>query len=244
MSKKQQVRRGSPALPLPKCVYCQVRDATESEHVVARAFFASPFPTIPQVPACRDCNQLRGDGGERNMSDDEAYVRDRICMTFGADGHPDAQTLLDRKVFRNFDRPESERAKRTLIESLQPATVPIGPDQYIAGVWSFEFEMSRFERVMRKIVRGLHAFHHGLPMPLIFGLETVRVMDDEMFQICLTNLQRYGPSPTYSIGERPAVWYQYGPGEVTSNGNNWLIVFYHRFAFYVHAGPEGQHRWG
>ena len=81
-------------------------------------------------------------------------------------------------------------------------------------------------------------------MPLNFGFETVRVMDGEMFQGILGSLHRFGQSAAYSIGERQAVWYQYGPREVTEMGNNWLIVFYHRFAFYVHAGPEGQYRWG
>src|SRR5436190_14788259 len=137
-------------LPHPKCVYCQQRDGIQTEHVVARAFFHPPLPVIPKVPACRECNQLRGDGGQRNMSDDEAYVRDRICMTFGTEDHPDARNLLTTKVFRNLQRPESAGEKQTWLESVQPATVPLGPDQYLTGVWSFEFDMGRFERVMRK----------------------------------------------------------------------------------------------
>jgi hypothetical protein len=225
-TKKRQVRRGDPELPFPKCVYCQERDGTQVEHVVARAFFGTPLPMIPKVPACRECNQLRGDGGERNMSHDEAYVRDRICMTLGADEHPDAGSVLTSKVFANLGRAESQRERQALIDSMRPTSMPLGPDRYLCGVWSFEFDMARFERVMRKIVRGLHAFHHRVPMPLNFGFETVRVMDDEMYQGCLTSLERYGPSPTYSIGDRQAVWYQYGPRDVTQLGNNWLIVFY------------------
>lgn len=238
--RKQQIRRGSPELPHPKCVYCQERDGLQVEHVVARAFFQPPLPVIPKVPACRECNQLRGDGGARNMSDDEAYVRDRICMHIGTDDHPDARELLTTKVFRNLSRPESAREKQTWLESVQPATVTLAPDIYLANVWSFEFEMDRFERVVRKIVKGLHAYHHRTPVPRDFGFETVRIMDGEMFQRSKSWILSNDPSPQFAIGDRQAVWYQFASRRVNPNGNNWLLVFYHRFAFYVHAGPEGR----
>lgn len=174
------------------------------------------------------------------MSDDEAYVRDRICMHEGVDEHPDAKQLLADQVLRNFNRKESDRERKALIGSMEPATMPLAPDVYLTGVWSFQFEMVRFERVIRKIVKGLYAYHFRRRMPGRYGFETLRIMDQGMYAQHQRWMQANDTSPSYFIGERGAVWFQVAPNRESPLGNNWLIIFYHRFGFYVHAGPEGK----
>jgi hypothetical protein len=236
--RKQQVRRGTPELPHPKCVYCGIRDGTQREHVLASSFFGKPFPPdLPKVPACRDCNQLRGDGGQRNMSDDEAYVRDRICMQLEIDNHPDAKRLLESKVSRNLLRPESKRLREVIVASMEPGSVELEPGLYLSGVWSFKIDLTIFERVMQKIVRGLYAYHMQR-MPDDYGVVVLPRLDQDMFDRSRAWIEANNPSPVHELGTHKTVCYRFASQTPSPVGNNWLVTFYNRYAFYAHTGPK------
>lgn len=236
--RRQQVRRGGAELPYPKCVYCGRRDGTQREHVIASSFFEKPFPSdLPKVPACGECNQRRGDGGQWNMSDDEAYVRDRICMQMEINSHAEAKRLLEGKVLRNLSRPESHREREAIVATMRPVTIEIEPDVYLSGVWSFQIDLTRFERVMSKIVRGLYAFHMGERMPDDYAVMVLPRMDQDLFEGRKTWIEANDPSLTYRLGTNHTVCYRYASRAVNPLGNNWLVAFYQRYAFYAHTGP-------
>lgn len=234
----RQVRRGDPELPYPKCVYCGIRDGTQREHVIASSFFRPPFPAnLPKVPACLECNQLRGDGGQRNLSDDEAYMRDRICMLLGSEDHADAKHLLDEKVARNLRRPESRRQREAIAATMRPGTVELEPDVYLSGAWSFQIDLARFERVMSKIVRGLYAFHMGR-MPDDYGVVIVPRLTPDLFEQFRARMVMNDPSPVYELGLHKAVCYQYASKGPNPLGNNWVVTIYDQWAFGGHTGPQ------
>ena len=103
-------------------MYCRIGIAHQREHVIARCFFDVLPLNMPTIWACQACNALKGDGGVRNMSDDEAYVRDRLNLHVQAARHPDVIGLA-RTVMASLQRAESARERRQLIESLQPVLI-------------------------------------------------------------------------------------------------------------------------
>src|SRR5689334_9733821 len=91
-------------VPLQVCVYCQQRAADTVEHVVARCFFGSvPPKRAVKVPACRECNSGRGDGGIRPMTMDEEYVRTVLALEHRSSDHPVAMQLLSSEIPRSYD---------------------------------------------------------------------------------------------------------------------------------------------
>src|SRR5262245_4067624 len=99
--------RPAPPPPAPTriCIYCQARPAVNEEHVVAKCFFGGVAPKrYIKVPACRECNAGRGDGGDRPLSMDEEYVRTVMVMEKNASSHPVAAKLLKEEVQRSLLR--------------------------------------------------------------------------------------------------------------------------------------------
>lgn len=129
--------------------------------------FEKPYPAeLPKLSACGKCNRGKGDGGETNLSDDEAYVRDRLLMHFGVDEHPVAALLLKDKMLPNLNRPEFHKQRQQIVDSMHPQMLRFGPDQLVYGpAWLFEIDLARFEQVMQKMIWGLYAHHMGTRMP-------------------------------------------------------------------------------
>ncbi len=165
-------------------------------------------------------------------------MRDRICMQFGIDDHIDAKHLLEGKVSRNLLRPESLRQRDEIVATMQPGTLEMQPNVYLSGVWSFRIDLDRFERVMRKIVRGLYAFHMGRRMPDDYGVIVIPRMDDEMVEHSRQWIESNNPSPLNELGPRKTVCYRYASKSPSALGNNWLVTFYGRYSFYAHTGPR------
>src|SRR5687767_6921400 len=90
--------------PPQLCIYCQERTADTVEHVVARCFFGTMPPRCAiKVPACRECNEGRGDGNQRHMTLDEEYVRTIFANEVNSADHPVAKQLLLNEIPRSYD---------------------------------------------------------------------------------------------------------------------------------------------
>ncbi len=129
------------------CVYCATSGASETgDHVLAREFVpVAHRPQIPQVPACRACNQ--------DKADLEHYLT--AVLLFGG-RHADAATNLQtdgprrlaknqklhRELARGSSRLWTKEASGLLVNSL---TVPI--------------DGAKLEKLVGYIVRGL-IWHH------------------------------------------------------------------------------------
>jgi hypothetical protein len=166
-------------------------------------------------------------------------MRDRMLMQMDMDEHPDAKELFDTKVLRNLARPESAKDRQAIVDSMQFGAVEIEPNVYLYDTASFQFDLSRFSRVMKKMVRGLYAHHLGELMPDDYGLVTLPRADQESFQFMKSRIESSNPSAVFNPGGRFNVTYRFGTGSKHPLGNNWLFVFYRRYSFYVHAGPKG-----
>ena len=121
---------------------------------------------------------------------------------------------------------------------MQPGMVELKPDLYLYGVWSFQFDLTRFERVMEKIVRGLYAYHMGQRMPDEYGVVVAPRLDQDFFERSRKWIEANDPSPVYELGPLKTVCYRYASKSINAAGNNWLVTFYNRYAFYAHTGAK------
>ena len=204
-----------------------------------RAFIEPPFENMPKVPACKECNSLKGDGGKVNMNVDENYVRDMLCFQDEAERHPVAKGLLWNEVYRSINRPESWRDLEAMLATMEPAQSVWGLSGGIlfpVEKMSFRIALSRFERVFRKVVRGLYAFHFGERIPDDYGVIVVPRLDRDMYVRAGMWIRRNNPSPVYSVGHADAIQYQFGTRDPL--GHNWRVRFYGAWAFYAHTGPR------
>jgi hypothetical protein len=139
------------------CAYCGKNPATEEEHVVARAFFGDHQPDNPfKVPACRSCNSLKGDRwpGAMNMNLDEEYVRTIFASEREAEKHPVARSLMHGAIARSFTNSPKFRQSLQRASKLVMGRTPLGI--LIPNVPAIAVDRLRIERVLTKIIRGLH----------------------------------------------------------------------------------------
>src|SRR5438105_95235 len=146
------------------CVYCHERLATTVEHVVAQGFFGSMQPKrAVKVPACRECNQGRGDGGPRPLTMDEEYVRTVLSTEARSLDHPVAAKLLANEIQRSFDK--SPGLLRRIGSTLRRGDVKTSAGIIIPDVPLMTVEAARIVRVLQKITRGLFYAVNGRVLP-------------------------------------------------------------------------------
>ena len=147
------------------CVYCGIRPGIENEHAIGNVFYVQRPTKAITVPSCAACNRGRGDGGVRDLHLDEEYMRTVLCMTEGCGNHPVVIALMEGGVARSF-----RRRHRGLLRSLS-RRIQYTERLSTGGVfqpYSSPFirpDFSRFQRVLRKITKGLYYHALGKPLP-------------------------------------------------------------------------------
>ena len=121
------------------CVYCVEAPADTADHVIARKFFLeNRRESLPQAPACRQCNGVKAQL--------ENYLM--VVLPFGA-RHPDAaanlKTMVTKRLLKN--RKLHEELARGLAES---------------GGIAIPFDHTRLDRLFAMIARGLAWYHWGV----------------------------------------------------------------------------------
>ena len=100
------------------CIYCGIRPAIESEHVIGNVFYIQRPKQAITVPSCSACNRGRGDGGMRDLHLDEEYMRTILCMTEGCSNHPVVIALLEGNIARSFRR-RHRGLRQSLLRSIR-----------------------------------------------------------------------------------------------------------------------------
>jgi hypothetical protein len=130
------------------CAYCGVRDGTcTGGHVIPDCMYPEEMDhriqriNVPECPACG-----------ATWQDDEAHFRAVILMC------GEANELASEKWFgpvsRSFDHASGPRWVRDLFELLEPVNTPDGLRYMV-----YPERDERVMRVLRKIIRGLCAYH-------------------------------------------------------------------------------------
>lgn len=240
----QRQRRG--ALPEPSkpqtantvqlCIYCQQSEANSEEHVIARAFFGTMPPNrYVKVPACKECNEGRGDGGTRPMSQDEEYVRTVIAQEQRSARHPVAAKLLAEEIPRSFDN--SPGFLKRIGSHMRLANVQTRSGIVIPNTPVIEIENARVARVMQKIVRGLFYAGGGKPLPRAWPIQIYAPRDDDQVHAwshLIDDIQNR--SPLIHVGEERAFVFKAGMYSGT-NLSVWMLIFYENMVFCAHTFP-------
>jgi hypothetical protein len=147
------------------CVYCGIRPATDNEHVVAKVFYFKSSKEGITVPSCAHCNRGPGDRGTRDLHLDEEYMRTCLCVAEGAKDHPVVDALLTANIARSFRR-RPGGLRRYLLKGTR-LTERKGTDGIFQPYSSpfFRPDFSRFQRVLRKITKGLYYRVANTPLP-------------------------------------------------------------------------------
>jgi len=146
------------------CVYCGIREATESEHVIPRALFTKPKPVIMvTVPACGKCNDSK--------KEDDEYLRDFMVIDIENTGHPSTEGPLKGKLIRAASRNQSRLAKDVKEKSVLAANYTAN-GLYLGHQTAVPLDHVRVNRTFEWIVRGLY-----------FKLHRKRLPDDTTFDI-------------------------------------------------------------
>lgn len=148
-----------------RCAYCgKFLERLTREHVVPSSLYPSSKENSKvqriTVPACHDCNH--------GWSDDEAHFRN--VLTVAGEPNDVARELWNGKIKRSFEKGDGRRRFIDLYDQMQSIKTESGERHKI-----FPANDSRFLRIMRKIVRGLH-HHHSLWSPVLDERVTADVL--------------------------------------------------------------------
>jgi hypothetical protein len=219
------------------CVYCGERPAVNDEHVVAKCLFTPPLPPMITVPSCRECNAGRADGIDRDLSLDEEYLRNVVCMRHDND-HPVAARLRLGKVIRSFEN--SLPMTKALLNGSQPVllkTATEHPDVYLLDQsGSFNVDLSRIARVLKKIVRGLFYAREGMSLPQDYEVRMAPDLPLSTFQEMI-NMLGDSCDDWYGLGDNVFVYRSLRTREDRFR-TVWLMVFYESFACSAYTFPR------
>jgi hypothetical protein len=206
------------------CIYCGIRPAVKNEHVVGKVFFDKLPLDVITVPSCDECDKGKGDGGLCDFHLDEEYMRNVLCLKTDVGTHRGAFNLLPkvmRSIGRSFPMAQATVATSHLVNVRTQQGI-ILPNQL-----AFNVNLTRVERVIKKIVRGLfYAKEYSrLPNDVEFGID---------LDVSPAKLDEYR---AMFLGD-PNLWY--GMGDVfmykaarqasASFQTMWLMVFYRSHA--------------
>src|SRR6266849_6567270 len=185
------------------CVYCGIRLAIENEHVIGKVFYVRPPKHGITVPSCAACNRGRGDGGTRDLHLDEEYMRNVLCLAQGTQDHPVVDALLTGRVTRSFRR-RSGKLRASVLKTIR-FTERRGKDGLFEP-YSSPFirpDFSRFQRVLRKITRGLYYRVANKPLPgdyVVLANPAVRPHElPTMTKLRATGSSEFQPADEYGV---------------------------------------------
>lgn len=139
------------------CVYCAKRPGTTSDHVPPKALFPAPRPSdLITVPCCGECRR------EQTL-DDEYFIR-MVAMRHDVADHPAASQAIEA-VHRSFTKPRKQGFTRALVNSIRYVDIHSKGGLYLGKAASYDVDLDRLCRVIRRTTIGLLFDHLGMRLP-------------------------------------------------------------------------------
>ena len=139
------------------CTYCLINEATTDDHVIPEGLFdVAPPEGYIYAPACEPCNN--------GYSRDEEYLL-MVLLAEGSISSPAANRVLDR-VGRDHRSGRRKRLglARTLLDNVGEVSVSSPAGVYLGDAQVVALDVTRVNRVLRKITRGLFLHVFGRPL--------------------------------------------------------------------------------
>lgn len=138
------------------CVSCGA-PASSRDHVPPKELLSKPYPkNLITVPSCGDCNN--------GASRDDEYLRNTLLLRIETADHPEALKLRPR-FYRGFFDAQHPGARREVLRKLKPVRLVSPAGLSLGRTASFEVEVPRIHRVIRRIVYGLYFRTRGERLP-------------------------------------------------------------------------------
>jgi len=154
MSKKKKISG--------ECAYCG-KPATTLDHVPPQGLFAKPRIGLIKVPACQKCNN--------GTSLDDEFLK-RLSLNSGAERSRDA-IQTSESLLRSIARPEAQRMKQGLFETIKPVNVwSTSGLLWLGKSYKMTLDGERMSRIVRKVIRGLYFHVTGKRLPPQYVVET------------------------------------------------------------------------
>ena len=210
------------------CVYCAEAQATTTDHVPPKGFFANGHRSdLIRVPACRGCNG--------SFSPEDEYARQIFTMAAGADDSIHVREARAR-AFKSMERPDHRRMLEATHRnfSLQPVW---RKGLYRGRQPAQQFDRPRISRFVARIVCALFYQRYGRILPLSYTPVVEMLQDDPLVYhpskraaLHRTYAAARG-NEEYSIVDRA---FQYavisdedwGVADADPNHTSWVVLFY------------------
>ena len=154
--------------PRTLCVYCAEAQATTTDHVPPKGFFAKGYRSdLIRVPACRGCNG--------SFSPEDEYARQIFTMAAGADDSIHVREARAR-VSKSMERPDHRRMLEATRRnfSFQPV---LRKGLYRGRQPAQQFDRPRISRFVARVVCALFYQHYGRILPLAYT-PVVKMLQD------------------------------------------------------------------
>jgi hypothetical protein len=222
------------------CIYCGIRPAIENEHVIGNVFYIQRPEKAITVPSCSPCNSGRGDGGMRNLPLDEEYMRTLLCMAEGCENHPVVVALMEGKIARKFRRRNRDGLRQRLLRNIQHTE-----RMNTSGVfqpYSSPFirpEFPRFQRVLRKITKGLYYHFLEVSLPSDYQVLVNPTIKPHDLPILIEKLEAKGKTSQFQVADEYEVFkFIFRVG--TDSRTEWLMCFYNWAVFHSWTLPKNE----
>ena len=137
------------------CTYCH-RAANTKDHIPPKCLFPKPRPgSLITVPSCFACNS--------SFSKDDEHLRDVLSFREELSDNPFVEKQIE-SIFRGFDRSQSQGYLNYLHSRMGEEAVRTTSGIYLGLKATFNVDLTRIERVLRRITKGLyrHCFRNKL----------------------------------------------------------------------------------
>ncbi len=205
------------------CTYCgEPSGNLTKDHVVPIALWIKgQHPQHPVVvPACRNCQDL--------YDCEVTYFRNCLVSMIDMDAHPMAGKLLRGPVVRSIERRSG--VMRDFFRNVRRMERKTDAGVIVGTGWAFDIDMTRFNRIVEKIVRGLFYFKSGIPLPktyevVIFPGNGFWKLPD--FQSLLENMEPFG-----NLGDDVFMCRAHRDANDACS-TAWLFIFFQKIGIFV-----------
>jgi hypothetical protein len=218
-----------------ECVYCGKTRRLTNDHIPPKGLWNKPRPSdLITVPSCASCNS--------GASRDDEYFKSMMVLKDKAGDHPEAVAARP-SVFRGLEMPEKIGFARNLIKGIRSARVRTPAGLHLGRRFVFDVDLSRLDRVVGRITRGLYWHHIRSRIP--DGFEVVVLSEDGLRDLDAPERERFRrefvipvrEKQCHSVG-RGVMRYWYASMCEQPQALAWVYEFYDDVKFFALISPH------
>ena len=217
-----------------KCVYCRIAKATTRDHIPAATMFAKPRPpNLITVPCCEPCNT--------EASKDDEYFRLMLITRADIGDHSAAQPLME-SVHRSLENHAVSGLARSFVNNVSERNIISSDGNVIGRGFGFDVDLSRLDRVAKRICMGLYFKKYGSVLPLemkitAWSYDGLRDVDDSQKALLERMIARIKTDNlSHDIGNG-AFSYFYRQVADRNDAGAWVLSFFDQEMFLCLTSP-------